>query len=118
MACDDGHEAVDPRLPDRGRDVGPVDVDAATVVELDGVLRGQLCQLWATVEREFLAQRKPGERAVHRAGVEIAEAKPARERARDSALPRSGGAVDGDDHVISPHSRGSAASRIRDAQNP
>ena len=43
-------------------------------------------------------QGEPGERAVHGAGVEVAEAEPHREGARDRALAGPGGPVDRDDH--------------------
>ena len=43
-------------------------------------------------------EREPGERAVHRAGVEVAEAEPLGEQPRDRALAGSGRPVDGDDH--------------------
>src|SRR4029079_16402020 len=41
----------------------------------------------------------PGERAVHGAGVQVAQAQPAGHLAADAGLPRSGGPVDGDDQV-------------------
>ena len=43
-------------------------------------------ELGAVVERELALEREPGERAVHRPGVEVAEAEPLRERAGDGAL--------------------------------
>ena len=49
---------------------------------------------------DAVAPREPGQRAVHRAGVEVAEAEPLREAARDGALSGPRGAVDGDDHRL------------------
>ena len=43
-------------------------------------------------------QREPGQRAVHRAGVEVAEAEPLGEPPGDRALAGPCGPVDGDDH--------------------
>ena len=65
-----------------------------------GLLARELAERRAVAEREPLAQREPGERAVHRPGVEVAEAEPLRELARDGALAGAGGAVDGDDHRL------------------
>ena len=50
------------------------------------------------VEIEPVLERQPGERPVHGAGIEVAEAEALGEAARNGALPGPGGAVDGDDH--------------------
>ena len=42
---------------------------------------------------------EPGERSIHRAGVEVVESELPGDLARDRALPRAGQPVDGDDHV-------------------
>ena len=52
----------------------------------------------AQVEREPAPAREPGERAVHRPGVEVAEAEPLGEQPRDRALAGPCGPVDCDDH--------------------
>src|SRR4029079_6661041 len=41
---------------------------------------------------------EPGQAAVHRSGVQVAETEPRRERASDRALAGAGRPVDGDDH--------------------
>ena len=48
-------------------------------------------------EIDAVVQRLPRDRAVHRAGVDVAVAKPRRDRARDRALAGAGRSVDGDD---------------------
>ena len=60
-------------------------------------------------------EREPRQRAVHRAGVEVAEAEPLGEPSRDRALARPRGAVDGDDHVPSSVSR---PERSRSSKKP
>ena len=100
VARDDRDELVDVGLADRGGDVGAVDEDATRVVEADRVLGRELGELVGEVEREPAAPREPGERAVHRAGVEVAEAEPLGEKPCDRALAGPCGPVDGDDHQV------------------
>ena len=49
------------------------------------------------VHVDAVAQHPPGHRAVHRAGVEVAQPEPVGDAAGRARLARSGGAVDGDD---------------------
>ena len=70
-----------------------------------GVLARERAERRAVSERDPRSQREPGERAVHRAGVEVAEAEPLGERARDGALAGPCRAVDGDDHRCITESR-------------
>ena len=98
MTGDDWDEPVDPRLANGGGDVGTRDRHSTGFVELDTVLLGQLAQTPALAQRDPLLHRKPGERAVHRPGVEVAEAEALREPARDRALSCPCGPIDGDDH--------------------
>jgi len=98
MARDDRHEPIDAGLPDRGGHVGARDRDAARLIEVDPVLAGQAAEPLALAERDALPHRQPRERAIHRPGVEVAEAEAFCEPACDRALSRPGGPVDGDDH--------------------
>ena len=100
VARDDRDHPVDARLADRRGHVGAGDEDAAVLVEGDRVLARELAERLAVAERQRLAHREPGERAVHRAGVEVAEAEPLGEPARDRALAAPP-AVDGDDPTSS-----------------
>ncbi len=59
---------------------------APDLVEVDRVLARELAELLAVVEVERSLEREPGQRAVHRAGVEVAEAEPLGEAPRDRAL--------------------------------
>ena len=93
-----GHEPVDLGAADRGRDVLAGDLDAPVEAERDRMLGGEPRERDAVLEVDAVATREPGERAVHRPGVEVDEAEPARERRRDRALPRARRAVDRDDH--------------------
>ena len=99
MPGDDRDEPVDLGAPDRGGDVGAGDEAPPLFVEVDGVCDGELAEPVALVERDALALREPRQRAVHRARVEVAEAEPRREAARDRALSGPRGAVDGNDHL-------------------
>src|SRR5439155_15324701 len=101
----DGHLSIDARLADRRGHVGAGDPHAAGVVERDGIRRRELTQGRAVAERQAALHREPGERPVHGARVEIAEAEPLGEPRRDCAFPRSRGAVDGDDHRFETESR-------------
>ncbi len=100
MARDDRDEPVDLGAPDRRGHVGAGDEAAAVGVEVDRVLRGQPAEPRALVHRHAVAQRKPGQRPVHRARVEVSEAESLGEPARDGALAGPGGPVDRDDHAL------------------
>ncbi len=101
MPRDDGNHPVDLRLADRRGHVGAVDPHAIVVVEPHGLLLRELRERVGVAELEAALHREPRERAVHRAGVEVAEAEPLGERARHSALARSRRPVDRDDHQCS-----------------
>src|SRR5437870_2605956 len=73
---DDGDEPVDAGLPNRTGDVRSVDEDAALLLDLDGAGAGELAEGRAVAEREAAGEREPGQRAVHRPGVEVAKAEP------------------------------------------
>ena len=60
----------------------------------------ELAERRAVAEREAALHREPGDRAVHRARVEVTEAEPLRELAGDGALAGPGGPIDGDDHGL------------------
>jgi hypothetical protein len=105
MARDDGNHAVDLRATDRSRDVGAGDEDALLVLEGDGVLAREPPETFAVGKVERLLERKPRERAIHRAGVEVPELEPFGEPPRDSALARAGGPVDCNDHRLVTDSR-------------
>ena len=100
VAGDDRDELVDVRLADRGGDVAAVDEDAALLVEPDRVLGRERGELAGEVERDAAAPRQPRQRAVHRPGVEVAEAEPLGEKPCDRALAGPCGPVDGDDHQV------------------
>ena len=68
------------------------------LVQLDRVCPRELSQLGAAVEWDLLTQGKPGERAIHRSGIQVAETEALRERPGDCALTGPSRAVDGDDH--------------------
>ena len=99
VARDDRHHPVDPRPPDRRRHVRARDEHAAVFVERDRASPCEPAQWLALGQRQPLAHREPGQRAVHRAGIEVAEAEPLRQKAGDRALARACGPVDGDDHL-------------------
>ena len=98
MASDHRHELVDVGLADRGGDVAPADEHPPRLVEGDRVLDRELGELVGEIEREATAAREPGERAVHRPRVEVAEAQPLGEQPCDRALTGPCGPIDGDDH--------------------
>src|SRR5436190_2010055 len=79
LAGDDRDHSVDVGLPDRGGHVGARDPDTSLLVDLDRVLVGKLAQARAVRERQAALDRKPRKRAVHRAGIEVAEVQPPRE---------------------------------------
>ena len=105
VARDDRHHPVDLRAADRRGDVGAGDEDAAVALEGDRVLARELAEAVAVGEVEGALQREPRERAVHRAGVEVAELEALGEPPRDRALARAGGPVDGDNHRLVTDSR-------------
>src|SRR5919201_1613275 len=95
---DDRDDPIDPRLADRGGHVGLVDPHTPVLVERDRILVREEPEPLALAERDVPRRREPGQRAVHRAGVEIAVAEPLREPAGDRAFARSRRPVDGNDH--------------------
>ena len=97
---DDRDHPVDPRVADRRRDVGAGDPHAAVLVERDRLLPRQLGQQLGLAERNAPLHREPRQRAIHRAGVEVAEAEPLRERACHCALAGAGRPVDRNDHRL------------------
>src|SRR5262245_36997754 len=99
MTRDRGHGGVDHGRADLGRDVVPGDGDTAALAELDRVLARERDERADVVELDAVVLGEPREGAVHLPGVEVAETEPYGERPRDRALPRSGGAVDRDDHA-------------------
>jgi hypothetical protein len=101
MPRDDGDLAIDARLPDGRGDIGLVDEDAAGVVEADGMAPREISERLTVPERNVVAHRKPRQRPVHRAGVEVAEPKALGQPTCDGALPRAGRPVDRDDHASS-----------------
>jgi hypothetical protein len=98
VPCDDRHELVDVGPTDRRGDVTAADEDPARLVELDRVLDRELGELVGQVERQPPAPSEPGERAIHRAGVEVPEAEPLGELPCDRALAGPCGPIDCDDH--------------------
>ena len=60
--------------------------------------RRERCERAAVVELDPVAEGEPRQRAVHGAGVEVAEAEPPGEGRRDRALAGARGAVDRHDH--------------------
>ena len=102
VPSDDGDEPVDLGAADRRRHVGAADEAASLGVEVDRVRRREIAEQRALVHRHAVAPREPGQRAVHGAGVEVAEAEALRQGARHGALARSRGTVDGNDHALSP----------------
>jgi hypothetical protein len=105
IPCDDGNHPVDFGLPDRRGHIGAVDPDAVVLVEPHGLLLRESRDRIGVREVEVAPHREPGERAVHRARVEVAEVEPLGERARHSALARSRRSVDRDDHLRTTESR-------------
>ena len=105
MPRDDGHHAVDLRAADCGRDVDAVDGHALLVLERHGVRARELPELPAVGEVEAALDREPCERAVHRAGVEVAEREPLGEPPGDRALSGPGRPVDSHDHRLVTDSR-------------
>ena len=68
---------------------------------------GKVCERVGAPEVDAALHREPGERAVHRPGVEVAEAEPLGERARHSALAGAGRPVDRNDHRLTTEFRSS-----------
>ena len=100
VAGDGRDHAVDPDLPDRAGDVGPVDRHAPAGVEGDRVLACEPAEHRPVAEIDAAPEREPRQAPVHRARVEVAEAEPVREAARHGALARSRRAVDRHDHGV------------------
>src|SRR5205807_1724791 len=78
---------------------------AAAFLERDRVRGRELAQRLGVPEREPALHREPRDRAVHRTGVEVAEAEPLGEPPCDRAFACPCGAVDGDDHRLETESR-------------
>ena len=93
---------------DRGRGVLAVDRHLAVVGHGEVHRPCDLGRGLDVGDGHALAQRGEGDGPVHRAGVEVPQAEPARHRFADRALARSGGAVDGDDHQLVPSGRPSS----------
>ena len=70
------------------------------LVERHGLRARELGERVGAAEVEAALHREPRERAVHRAGIEVAEAEPLGERARHSALAGAGRPVDRNDHRL------------------
>src|SRR5205823_4541007 len=98
---------VDPRLANRRRHVDARDPYAPLAVERDGIRARELAERRPVPRRQPPLQREPGERAVHRARVEVAEAEPLRQTARDRALacPGVAATTDGAAAETSPGTR-------------
>ena len=60
---------------------------------------GQVGEGLGVIGGDPALQREPGERAVHRAGVQIAQAQPTRKRPGDGALTRPAGTVHSHDET-------------------
>ena len=75
----------------------PADEHAAGLVERDRVLPREVAEQRPLTERRAARERKPGEAAVHRAGVEVAEPEALGEPAGHRALAGAGRPVDRDD---------------------
>jgi hypothetical protein len=99
MTCDRRHQTVDLSSSDRRRHVLPVDLHEATFPERDRMRERDLREQRSVGDVRSVAACNPGQRSVHRPGVEVAESQPAREPRRDGALSRAGRPVDGHDHV-------------------
>src|SRR5262249_18276062 len=78
-------------------DVSCGDPHALAIVERHGVFHREARELVGAVERNAAVHREPRERAVHRAGVEVAEAEALGKAPRDRALSCPRGPVDGND---------------------
>ena len=103
MPRDDRDGGVDLGRADLGRHVvARRSKTPLALAELDGMLAREVRRARARRRASTrVVQREPGESAVHRAGVEVAEAEPSGERARDRALAGAGRPVDRDDHFAS-----------------
>jgi hypothetical protein len=92
-------DAIDLRQADRVGDVLLANEDALAFERDLGCL-GEAAKRGAVVEGNPLLERQPRQRAVHGAGVEVAEAEARGEAARDRALARARGAVYRHDHPL------------------
>ena len=87
VARDDRHHPVDPHLADRVGDVGVVDVARGRrSSKTTGFSRASAPSAGPSPRSSAAAEREPGQAAVHRAGVEVAEAEPLGERSRATVL--------------------------------
>src|SRR5215208_1210904 len=107
MARHNGDEAVYLRASNRRRHVDARDGHAPLVVERDGMLASELAETFAVAEIEAALKRQPGERAIHRPRIEVAEREPLGEAPGDGALARARRPVDCDDHRLATDSRSS-----------
>ena len=98
MPRDGRHGPVDLGLADRAVTSVVGDLDRAVRAERHRVLGRERRERAAVVERDPVAEGEPGQRAVHRPGVEVAEAEPRGKGRRDRALAGARRAVDGHDH--------------------
>ncbi len=96
LARDDRRRRVHLGGPDRRRDVVAVDANS-TVAGLEPGLGRQRRHGRLVGQIDPVVPRLPRQRAVHRAGVDVAVAEPRRDRARDRAFAGAGRTVDGDD---------------------
>src|SRR5205085_4831988 len=95
---DDGDHAVDALLADRRRHVGAGNPYATLALEPDRLGARELREGLLAAEVDAALHREPGERAVHRTGVQVAEAEPLCERTRHRTLACAGRPVDRHDH--------------------
>ena len=88
------------RAADRGGHVPIAELHLAAQPEAQGLgeLGQELREAGVVVERHAALLRREGRGPVDRPGVHQGQPHPRRELARDGALARAGGSVDGDDH--------------------
>src|SRR5262249_21733519 len=84
---------------------GSGDEDPAPGFERHGMLARKHAETLAVGQIEPVLESEPRQRAVHRAGVEVAEPEPLGEPPRDRALAGPCRAVDGNDHRLVTESR-------------
>src|SRR5688572_24187560 len=94
MASDDRRRAIDLRSADRFGHVVPLDEDSWTEGELRPT--GERRDASFVVQIEAIVLRVPGDRPVHRARIDMAQAEMARDRPRDGAFAGARRAVDRD----------------------
>src|SRR6266545_1635386 len=105
MAGHGGDDLVHPRFPDLLGDVVARDPHLGVLVEGHRIAARQLLELRLVFERNLPLQREPGQSAVHRACVHVAEAEPLRQPLRDGALACPCRPVYGNDHRLVTESR-------------